>query len=71
LSSGFNAGRGCPYPRSFRTNIQGINVQEINIQGRQSRLRSLDDVEHLVYLNWVNGSGKFFISDDNFARNKA
>jgi hypothetical protein len=63
LSAGFDAGRGCPDPCSFRTMI--------NVQGRQSRLRSLDDVEHLVYLNWVNGSGKFFISDDNFARDKA
>ena len=29
-----------------------------------------DDVEHLVRLNWAQGVHKFFITDDNFARNK-
>ena len=28
------------------------------------------DVEHLVRLNWAQGVHKFFITDDNFARNK-
>jgi hypothetical protein len=63
LSSSFDAGRGCPYQCSFCTII--------NVQGRQSRFRSADDVEHLVRLNWVHGICKFFITDDNFARNKA
>jgi radical SAM superfamily enzyme YgiQ (UPF0313 family) len=40
------------------------------VQGRKSRYRSADDVEHLVRLNWAQGIGKFFITDDNFARNK-
>src|SRR6266480_7865731 len=35
-----------------------------------SRFRSADDVEHLVRLNWAQGIHKFFITDDNFARNK-
>ena len=62
LSSSFDAGRGCPYQCSFCTII--------NVQGRKSRFRSADDVEQLVRANWANGISKFFITDDNFARNK-
>jgi tRNA A37 methylthiotransferase MiaB len=62
-SASFDAGRGCPYQCSFCTII--------NVQGRKSRYRSADDVEHLVRLNWAQGIRKFFITDDNFARNKA
>jgi hypothetical protein len=62
LSTSFDAGRGCPYQCSFCTII--------NVQGRKSRFRSANDVEHLVRLNWVQGIHKFFITDDNFARNK-
>ena len=62
LSTTFDAGRGCPYQCSFCTII--------NVQGRKSRYRSADDVEHLVRLNWAAGVHKFFITDDNFARNK-
>ena len=40
------------------------------MQGRKSRFRSADDVEDLVRLNWAQGIHKFFITDDNFARNK-
>src|ERR1700729_3447728 len=58
----FDAGRGCPYQCSFCTII--------NVQGRKSRYRSADDIERLVRLNWAQGIGKFFITDDNFARNK-
>ena len=61
-SASFDAGRGCPYQCSFCTII--------NVQGRKSRYRSPDDVEHLVRLNWAQGIHKFFITDDNFARNK-
>jgi radical SAM superfamily enzyme len=63
LSTSFDAGRGCPYQCSFCTII--------NVQGRKSRFRTADDVEHLVRLNWAQGICKFFITDDNFARNKA
>jgi radical SAM superfamily enzyme YgiQ (UPF0313 family) len=63
LSTSFDAGRGCPYQCSFCTII--------NVQGRKSRFRTADDVEHLVRLNWAQGIYKFFITDDNFARNKA
>src|SRR6266571_2599514 len=62
LSASFDAGRGCPYQCSFCTII--------NVQGRKSRYRSADDVEHLVRLNWAHGVHKFFITDDNFARNQ-
>ena len=61
-SSSFDAGRGCPYQCSFCTII--------NVQGRKSRFRSADDIEHLVRHSWADGIFKFFITDDNFARNK-
>lgn len=62
LSTSFDAGRGCPYECSFCTII--------NVQGRKSRYRSADDVEHVIRLNWAQGISKFFITDDNFARNR-
>ena len=62
LSTSFDAGRGCPYQCSFCTII--------NVQGRKSRHRSADDIEHLVRLNWQQGIHKHFITDDNFARNR-
>jgi radical SAM superfamily enzyme YgiQ (UPF0313 family) len=62
LSASFDAGRGCPYECSFCTII--------NVQGRKSRHRSADDVEKLVRENWAHGVHKFFVTDDNFARNK-
>jgi radical SAM superfamily enzyme YgiQ (UPF0313 family) len=61
-NSSFDAGRGCPYQCSFCTII--------NVQGRKSRYRSADDVERLVRMNFAQGIDKFFITDDNFARNK-
>ena len=62
LNTSFDAGRGCPYQCSFCTII--------NVQGRKSRYRSADDVEHLVRINWAQGISKFFITDDNFSRNR-
>jgi len=62
ISTSFDAGRGCPYQCSFCTII--------NVQGRKSRYRSADDVERLVRLNWAQGIDRFFITDDNFARNR-
>ena len=58
----FDAGRGCPYQCSFCTII--------NVQGRTSRRRSPDDVETIVRTNYAQGVRSFFITDDNFARNK-
>jgi radical SAM family protein len=58
----FDAGRGCPFQCSFCTII--------NVQGRKSRYRSPDDVENIVRLNAAQGITRFFITDDNFARNK-
>src|SRR5215475_13036819 len=58
----FDAGRGCPFQCSFCTII--------NVQGRKSRHRSADDVEAIVRANHGQGVRKFFITDDNFARNR-
>jgi radical SAM superfamily enzyme YgiQ (UPF0313 family) len=58
----FDAGRGCPFQCSFCTII--------NVQGRKSRRRSPDDVERILRMNWDQGVDRFFITDDNFARNK-
>jgi len=58
----FDAGRGCPFQCSFCTII--------NVQGRKSRKRSPDDVERLIRQNLAEGIDRFFITDDNFARNK-
>ena len=58
----FDAGRGCPFQCSFCTII--------NVQGRKSRFRTPDDVEAIVRLNAAQGIRSFFITDDNFARNK-
>jgi tRNA A37 methylthiotransferase MiaB len=57
----FDAGRGCPYQCSFCTII--------NVQGRKSRFRSPDSVEQIIRSNWEQGVDRFFITDDNFARN--
>jgi radical SAM superfamily enzyme YgiQ (UPF0313 family) len=58
----FDAGRGCPFQCSFCTII--------NVQGRKSRRRSADDVEQIVRANLAQGIKNFFITDDNFARNR-
>ena len=58
----FDAGRGCPFQCSFCTII--------NVQGRKSRRRSPDDVERILRKNYQHGIDRFFITDDNFARNK-
>jgi len=58
----FDAGRGCPYQCSFCTII--------NVQGRKSRRRSPDDIEHLIRAHLKYGFRWFFVTDDNFARNK-
>ena len=62
LMTSFDAGRGCPFECSFCTII--------NVQGRKSRRRSSDDVEQLIRMNLAQGVSWFFITDDNFARNK-
>ncbi len=58
----FDAGRGCSFLCSFCT--------VINVQGRKSRYRNPDDLEKLIRTNISNGINDFFITDDNFARNK-
>lgn len=59
----FDAGRGCPFLCSFCTII--------NVQGRKSRRRTADDVEEIIRQNLSQGINRFFITDDNFARNTA
>jgi radical SAM superfamily enzyme YgiQ (UPF0313 family) len=61
-TTSFDAGRGCPFACSFCTII--------NVQGRKSRRRSPDDIEQIVRANVAQGLHSFFITDDNFARNK-
>jgi radical SAM superfamily enzyme YgiQ (UPF0313 family) len=58
----FDAGRGCPFRCSFCTII--------NVQGRKSRHRSADEVETIVRSNLAQGINRFFITDDDFARNQ-
>ena len=58
----FDAGRGCPFECSFCTII--------NVQGRKSRYRSGEDVANIVKRNLSQGVKRFFITDDNFARNR-
>jgi hypothetical protein len=60
--SSIDLGRGCPYQCSFCTII--------NVQGRKSRFRSPDDLERVVRENYTQGITRFFITDDNFARNR-
>ena len=61
-TTSFDAGRGCPFACSFCTII--------NVQGRKSRRRSADDIEQIIRANVAQGLHSFFITDDNFARNK-
>jgi hypothetical protein len=61
-NTSLDAGRGCPYQCSFCTII--------NVQGRKSRYRSADDCEKIVRANVAQGIHRFFITDDNFARNR-
>ena len=58
----FDAGRGCPFQCSFCTII--------NVQGRKSRYRSADDIEQLLRAHLAKGVTRFFITDDDFARNR-
>ena len=60
--SSFDLGRGCPFECSFCTII--------NVQGRRSRFRTADDLEAIVRENARIGVNRFFLTDDNFARNK-
>lgn len=57
----FDAGRGCPFQCSFCTII--------NVQGRKSRYRTPDSVEAIIRANYAQGIDRFFITDDNYARN--
>ena len=58
----FDAGRGCPFQCSFCTII--------NVQGRKSRYRTAEDVERLLRAHLAKGVTRFFITDDDFARNR-
>ena len=58
----FDAGRGCPFQCSFCTII--------NVQGRKSRRRIAGRRRAAGQQHWAQGIRRFFITDDNFARNK-
>jgi len=60
--TGFDTGRGCPFKCSFCTII--------NVQGHKSRYRTADDVERFIRESLAQGVNRFFVTDDNFARNK-
>jgi len=60
--SSFDTGRGCPFLCSFCTII--------NVQGKKSRRRSGDDIERIVREHAEQGITRFFITDDNMARNR-
>ena len=55
-------GAGFPFQCSFCTII--------NVQGRKSRYRTADDVEAIVRANYAQGINHYFVTDDNFARNR-
>lgn len=58
----FDLGRGCPFECSF--------CCIINVQGRGSRFRSTEDLENIIRDHARIGVTKFFVTDDNFARNR-
>ncbi|QFT30961.1 Radical SAM superfamily protein [Labrenzia sp. THAF82] len=58
----FDLGRGCPFECSF--------CCIINVQGRGSRFRSTGDLETIIRDHARIGVTKFFVTDDNFARNR-
>jgi hypothetical protein len=58
----FDLGRGCPFQCTFCTII--------NVQGRVSRFRTADDLERIVRANAAIGVNRFFLTDDNLARNR-
>ncbi len=61
-TSSFDAGRGCPFQCSFCTII--------NVQGRKSRRRSCEDIDRLIRRSLAEGVDRYFITDDDFARNR-
>lgn len=58
----FDLGRGCPFQCSFCTII--------NVHGRVSRFRDADDLEAIVRRNASISLSRFFVTDDNLARNR-
>ena len=58
----FDLGRGCPFECSFCTII--------NVQGRKSRFRTVEDLEKIIRENAQHGIRRYFVTDDNFARNR-
>ncbi|VAV84374.1 Elongator protein 3/MiaB/NifB [hydrothermal vent metagenome] len=57
----FDAGRGCPFKCSF--------CSIINVQGQKSRQRSVKSIEKIIRTNMAQGIQRYFVTDDNFARN--
>ena len=59
LYASLDGGRGCPFECSFCTII--------NVQGRQSRYRTPEEVAAIVRANAHESVRRIFITDDNFA----
>ena len=57
----FDAGRGSPFECSFSTIA--------NVEGCESRRRTVDEVERIVRENLKQGVGRFFIGDGSFSQN--
>jgi len=59
-----DCGRGCPFECTFCTII--------NVQGRKMRFRSPERIAEAVRYNYLHhGISFYFITDDNFARNRS
>ncbi len=58
----FDLGRGCPFHCSFCTII--------NVHGHESRFRTADDLEKIIRENHERGFHRYFLTDDNIARNR-
>jgi hypothetical protein len=59
-------------PASFDTVRGSVQVSLstiVDVQGRESRRRTVDEVEQTVRQNLKQGVGLFFITDENFGRN--
>ncbi len=62
IYASFDVGRGCPFECSF--------CCIINVQGRTSRFRGIEALEKIIRHYESIGVHRFFITDDNFARNR-
>jgi hypothetical protein len=73
LPGAFAPPAACPQTNALGPDV-AIEIEAcdefINVQGRKSRYRSADDVKAIVRANATQGVTRFFVTDDNFARNR-